>query len=288
MYKTSNFFGFQFPQLGLELLRQRAGELHQFPGAGVEEPQAHGVEALALKAGDRLFCAVNRVPQDGVADVGHVDTNLMSTAGLQAALHIGEAPEPFQYGPVGNGGAAARHHRHLLPVHRVAADGSVHGTAVLPEVSNDDAAVDPGQGVVLELGGQLLVSEVVFRRDDEAGGVPVDAVDDAGPQLSADTGEAVPAVVEQGVHQSTVGMTGGRVDYQPLGLVHHNDVTVLVDHIQGDVLGRHVHRFRVRQGDLHRLTAPELIVLGQGLPGAGDPALLQQPRRGGAGHVLQV
>ena len=63
----------------------------------------------------------------------------------------------------------------------MAANGGVHGAAVLAQVPHHDAAVDAGEGVVLELGGELLVGEVVFRRDEEAGGVPVDAVDDAGP-----------------------------------------------------------------------------------------------------------
>ena len=126
--------------------------------------------------------------------------------------------------------------------------------AVLAQVPHHDAAVDAGEGVVLELGGELLVGEVVFRRDEEAGGVPVDAVDDAGPQLPADAGQAVPAVVEQGVHQRAVRVAGGRVDHQPLGLVHHDDVGVLVHHVQGDVLGRHVHGRRVRQGDGHGLS----------------------------------
>ena len=68
--------------------------------------------------------------------------------------------------------------------------------------------------MVLELGGELLMGEVVFRRDDEAGGVPVDAVDDARPQFPADAGEGVPAVIEQGVDQRAVRVAGGRVDHR--------------------------------------------------------------------------
>ena len=207
------------------------------PRSGVEEPQPHGVEALALKPGHGLFVSVDGIPQDGVADIGHVDPDLMGAARLQTALHVRTAGEPLQHGPVGHRAPAARHHRHLLPVRRVAADGGVHRAAVLPEIPRHDAPVDPGQGVVLELGGELLVGEVVFGGDKEAGGVPVDPVDDAGPQLPADAGQAVPAVVEQGVHQGAVRVAGGRVDHQPLGLVHHDDVSVLVHHVQGDVLG---------------------------------------------------
>ena len=52
---------------GGEFGRQGAVELHRFAGAGVDEAQAGGVEALAGEAGDRLFGAVDRVAQDGVA-----------------------------------------------------------------------------------------------------------------------------------------------------------------------------------------------------------------------------
>ena len=109
--------------------------------------------------------------------------------------------------------------------------------------------------MVLELRSQLLMGEIVFRRDDEAGGVPVDPVHNARPQGSAHAGERIPAVVEQSVDQRPVGMARRRMDHQPLGLVHHKDVPVLIDHIQRDVLGNRVQNLRFRQGDLHGLRA---------------------------------
>ena len=95
-----------FLKLGLKFLRQAAEQLHHLPGAGMVEPQPHGVEALPLQARDRLFVPVNRVPQNGMADVGHMDANLVCPSSLQAALHIGEAGEPLQHGPVCDGGTA--------------------------------------------------------------------------------------------------------------------------------------------------------------------------------------
>ena len=74
-------------------------------------------------------------------------------------------------------------------------------------------------------------------------------------------------MVEQGVDQRAVRVAGGRMDHQPLGLVHHDHVAVLVHHIQGDVLGRHVHRLRVRQGNGHGLSPAQAVVFRQGLSG---------------------
>ena len=125
-----------------------------------------------------------------MADTGHVDTDLVGPAGLQAAADVGIAGKPLHDLPVGHRAPAPPvHHRHLLPVRRAAADGGVHGAPVLPEISHRHRLVGPGQGVVLELGGQGLVGEVVLGGDDEAAGVPVDAVDDAGAQGSVDSGE---------------------------------------------------------------------------------------------------
>ena len=52
---------FQLCQHTGKFLRQGTGKLHWLVGAGVEEAQAGGVEALAGQAGDGLFRAVDRV-----------------------------------------------------------------------------------------------------------------------------------------------------------------------------------------------------------------------------------
>ena len=91
--------------------------------------------------------------------------------------------------------------------------------------------------MVLQLRAEGQVGGVVFGGDDEAAGIAVDAVDDAGALFAADAGETVAAVVEQGVDQGAVRVAGGRMDHQARGLVDHDDVVVLVDHVQGDVLG---------------------------------------------------
>lgn len=115
---------------------------------------------------------------------------------------------------MGHGVPSAGHHSHFLPVRRTAADGSVHRPVILPEIAGDDAAVGPGQRVILKLLRQLHMGGIVFRGNDETGGVSVNAVDNAGPQFSVDPGKAVPAVIQQGVHQCPVRVSRCGVDYQ--------------------------------------------------------------------------
>ena len=112
-----------------------------------------------------------------------MDPDLVGASRLQAALHMGEARVARQHPPVGHRlPAVLPVDGHPLPVHRVSADGGVHGAAILPQPAHRHRLIDPGQAVVLELGGQGQVGPVVLRGDDQAAGVPVDAVDDARAQ----------------------------------------------------------------------------------------------------------
>ena len=120
----------------------------------MKKAQARGVEALARQARHGLPIAVHGVPQNRVADIGQMDPDLVGTARLQPAAQVGDTGIPGQHLPMGDGGTSAGHHRHLLAVLGAAADGGVNGALVLPQVALDQALVDPGEGVVLQLGGQ--------------------------------------------------------------------------------------------------------------------------------------
>lgn len=138
-----------------------------------------------------------------------MDPNLVGTACFQPALHMGIARIAGQNGPVGHRlPAVFAVNGHLFPVHRMAADGSVHSATVFPKASHRHRLVHPGQGVILELGGQGQMGTVVFSGDDQARGVPVNAVDDAGAKLPVVPGERGPTVVQQGVDQGPVWVSG--------------------------------------------------------------------------------
>ena len=82
-------------------------------------------------------------------------------------------------------------------------------------------------------------------------------------------------------------MAGGRVDHHPHGLVHHDDILVLVDHIQGDVLGEDLHLRGVGDEDGDLVPLLELVVLFQGLAAPEDMTGLQKLLGGGPGEVIQ-
>ena len=109
-----------------EIRRERSGAGHGLPGTGVAEVELRGMEALAGKTVLRALPAVNQVSSQGVADVLHVDSDLMGAPGLQAEFQEGKAPEGLRQAVMGYGPAPAGDHGHALAVRRAAANGGVH------------------------------------------------------------------------------------------------------------------------------------------------------------------
>ncbi len=88
---------------------------------------------------------------------------------------------------------------------------------------------------------QTLVGAVVLGHHQQAGGVLVQAVDDARPLAAADARQVV-AVLEQGVDQGAGRVARGRMDDEAGRLLDDEQVGVLEDDVERDVLGRRVQR----------------------------------------------
>ena len=127
---------------------------------------------------------------------------------------------------------------------------------------------------------------VVLGGDDETAGVPVDAVNDAGTLLPADAGQRRPAVVKQGVDQRAVRVSRRGMHHQSRRFVDHDDIRVLVHHVQRDILRRQRRVPHLRHVHRHRLAAGDAAALGGGLAVHGYPSLLNVPRRLRAGQSV--
>ena len=170
----------------------------------------------------------------------------------------------------------------------MAAQRLVHRALFLFEVAVDDGPVFPGKAVGLDLLRQLLVGRVVFGHDQQTAGVLVDAVDDPRPNHPVDPGEALPAVVQQGVDQGAVWVPWRGVDHHALGFIHHQQVPVLVDDVQGEVLGLHFQGGGIGQQHGHLLPQGELGAFGKGLPAAGHAAFGDEGLQGRPGKLRQL
>ena len=168
---------------------------------------------------------------------------------------------------MGAGGAAAGVHGHPLALARVPRDGGVNGSGFRRDHAHGNGEVFLAELAVLELLGEALVSPLGFGHHHQAGGVEVEAVHDAGPQLAADAAN-VGAPRQQGVDQSAVGMARARVNREAGRLVHHDQVLVLVDGGNRYVLGDQVCGRACRR-NAHRHSIEWADPLG----GAGDGAV---------------
>ncbi len=173
--------------------------------------------------------SVECVADDRVAEGLHVDADLVGAAGLDADLDEGEGAvgglvmrsstltwETAER-PVGAAGG------HAGAADEVAGDGEVDGDVVLCEVAVDEGEVGFGDLAAGEHVAELAVGAVVLGDEDDAAGLLVEAVDDAGAEVAADVGEMV-EVVEEGVDEGAavacvVGGAGAGVDHHAGGLV---------------------------------------------------------------------
>ncbi|MCW0424878.1 hypothetical protein NB713_002821 [Xanthomonas sacchari] len=244
------------------------------------ELQRLGVQRLALEAtqfGDQLLAgalgqlqraAVQRVADDGVLQVRHVYADLMGAAGLQAAFQGRMGAEALAQPVVGDGVAAVLAHRHAQAVARMAVDRRVGGAAgdQGPDHHRQILPVHVARGQLRHQRGVRLQGP---RHHHGAAGVLVQAVHDAGARQRRQPRIAV----QQGIDQGAAGIAGARVHHQPGRLVQHDDLVVLVQHLQRDVLGQGVGlgvQHRVQAGDLaaaQRIARPRRGAVEQGVAG---------------------
>src|SRR5687768_13750961 len=153
-----------------------------------------------------------------------------------------------------DGGPAVARHRHLLTIAWGAAhrrlDLSLRAGRRAPHDRPIEALKLAVPAVGREQVRESLMGSVGLGDNEQAGGVLVEPVNDAGAANSADPGEAVAAVGDQRVHERSGFMAGGGMDDETGRLVDHNQMGVFIDYIEFDGLGAGacVHR----SGNRHR------------------------------------
>ena len=192
--------------------------------------------------GKLVLFPVNRIAEDRCAFVVEVDADLMSAPGVEVAEDKGSfrgliTGEDLV---IGDGGFSAWriHHSHFLAIHWVAADVSEDGIFGWGGNAMTNGEVEFLHGRPLgKLGDKTLVGGVCFSYDEAAGGIFIEAVDDAGSLDPAYAGELSFAVMEEGVDQGAVGIPGCWMDYDSVFFVENEEVLVFEENFQGDVLG---------------------------------------------------
>ena len=130
---------------------------------------------------------------------------------------------------------SSRDDRHLLALARVAADRRVDRARARvgpPQTRARYSRSSDPSAVVGEQGGEALVGGVGLGDDQQAGGVLVEPVDDAGPPDPADPRQAGAAMGDQRVDQRAVRMARRRMDDEAGRLVDDDQVLVLEDDVE--------------------------------------------------------
>ncbi|MCX5661689.1 MAG: hypothetical protein NTW19_18580 [Planctomycetota bacterium] len=156
------------------------------------------------------LAAVEDVAYDRMAQVGHVDADLVGAPGLELELDQGVAAVLLAHAEERQGVPARGVVADAagLADGGVLADGLVDRAAGEVEVAVDDGEVGLERRAVLELAGDAPVGLLALGDDDDAGGVLVEPVDDAGAELAGpDGGEAGDAPVAA----VGVGLAGGGI-----------------------------------------------------------------------------
>src|SRR6185436_1768728 len=162
--------------------------------------------------------AVERVAEQRMSQLGEVNADLMSAAGLEADLEQRGAMQACAHAPGGHRWLASlRSAREALSVARVAAVKRLELSGVR-RLTVHEREVRLLHASCLERALERLERGVVLGDDEAARGLLVQAVHDARPEHAPHAGQAGD-VVEQRVHERAARMSGGGVDDEPRGLV---------------------------------------------------------------------
>ena len=186
-----------------------------------------------------------------------VGANLVSSARFGNDFQERKALESFDYPPLGDG-----------TPRRAGVDGDPFS---LPGMSSQGGFDDPLQRAHLpmnerdvsfsdptglELRRQVIMGPGVFRHHHDARGILVQAMDDSWPDYPVDLRE-IPAVKEQGIYKGAGINSRTRVNHQARGLVDDDDPWILVEDIQGDILGDYIKSSGWRDGPRDHIPLPQ-------------------------------
>ncbi len=210
-----------------------------------------------------------------------MDADLVGAAGLDAHFEQAAVAGGGKDAVVGDGRLAVLvEDSHVGAVDGMPADQGFDAAGYGAELAGHDGQV----GLLHVARPERLLEPAaglgVFGDDEDAGGVLVEAVDDAGAAVVLLGQEAFLVMVDEGVDEGSMGAVVGGVDDQAGRLVDDHDVVVLEEDFEGDVFAEDFRRGAGRPGDGDAVASAEPFGRAGGAAVDGD-----QP---GAHAALQV
>ena len=128
---------------------------------------------------------------------------------------------------------------------------------------------------IVELPRQFLVRGVVLGHDHHAGRAAIEAVHDARAHLAANAAQ-VGKMMQQRVHERPRAVAGGGMDHHAGGLVHHGQILVLIQDVDGQRLAADGRGRGVGELHVHEVAVAQLQVGLGDAPGDGHAAVGDQ------------
>jgi hypothetical protein len=256
-------------QPACEILRQWGFYGYRLASRWLVKYDAVGVEEIAVERGfvaDFGGSAVEAVAYDGMADARQMHADLVGAAGAYADLKQREAVEAPQHVIFAPGGAALGEtggHAHTLA--GIAGNWFFDAAAILLHYAVDQGEISLLHLAIGELFGEAPMRDVVLGYQEDAAGVAVEAVNDAGPQFAGVAGESAEAMQER-VHQRA-GMDAcpGMYDHAG-GLIDGHDVRIFVEDGERDLLRCGMERGWIGWLDVNDIRQPDGIRRTGGVP----------------------
>jgi len=193
-------------------------------------------EGRGLPEVSPLAPGVERVADECMTLVGHVDPDLVGSARHQPAVDQAGPVPAFFDGEDGSGWATILDNGHPLTVLRMTVDGRIDHALTLRETAVAHGEIGLAHLTPAKCQSQRLVRPVRFRHDHEPGSVLVETVDDSWARNPTDPREII-AMVEKGIDERTAGIPGGRVNDQAGRFVDDQKLRVLVHDRKRQIFG---------------------------------------------------
>lgn len=189
--------------------------------------------------------AIDRISDQGVTDMSHVDADLMRAAGLELDFNQCVGGKSLVDSIVGDSGLSIGANCKALAVTPVPADGKVNGSPA-GQRSLHQGQILAMDGMRLKLFDEELVSFNGARHHQKTAGVLVNPMHDTGPWHLVERG----GVMQKRILECPVVVPSRRMNDQSLRFVDHNQGVILIDDMQGYGLRGHLRdRFKYRGQD---------------------------------------
>ena len=111
---------------------------------------------------------------------------------------------------------------------------------------------------MLELMCQTPMRRIRLRHDHHACGIAIQSMHNPRTEITIHTRKRT-AVIHQPVHQSATAIAPSRMHHEVSLLVHHEQLIIFVQNIQGNIFAGNLVRWRGRQNQLDHITWIQLI-----------------------------